>query len=46
VLLRNRNGIPCVTHTSAKRGVVLDEIRGTLLTDLAKVRRLTIGDHR
>jgi hypothetical protein len=33
-----------VTHASSKRGVVLDSMRGSLIRDVSRVRRITIGD--
>ena len=44
VFLRDKTGMPAVTHASPRRGVVLDQMRGRLLKDLARIRRLTIGD--
>lgn len=43
-LLVGRSGLLEVTHASARRGVVVDKIKGSLLSDLVRVRRLTIGD--
>jgi cell wall-associated NlpC family hydrolase len=44
VFLRDRDGMPAVAHASRRRGVTLAEIRGRLLNNLTKVRRLTIGE--
>lgn len=44
VLIRREEGMPAVTHASGKRGVVIDDLRGVLLTDLVKVRRLAFGE--
>jgi len=43
-LLRDRHGMPKVTHASTRKGVVLEDMHGHLLRNLTKVRRLTIGD--
>jgi len=39
-----KSGLLEVTHASETRGVVLDKLKGKLLTDLTKVRRLILGD--
>jgi hypothetical protein len=39
-----KSGLLEVTHASETRGVVLDKLKGKLLTDLVKVRRLILGD--
>lgn len=40
VLLRDQNTLfPGVTHASSKRGVVLDPLQGTLLRDIAQIKR-------
>lgn len=44
--LMGENGLLQVTHASLKRGVVLVPFEGPLVRDLAKIRRLTIGDKR
>lgn len=44
VFLRDKHGMPAVTHASSRRGVALDQMQGRLLRNLTKVRRLTIGD--
>jgi hypothetical protein len=46
VLIRHpATGVPAVTHSSSKRGVVCDYTTGALLRDISKVRRLSIGDN-
>ena len=44
VLLQDDRGRHRVTHSSARRGVVLDVLRGPLRENPTKVRRLTIGE--
>lgn len=43
-VLRNHGAGRKVTHSSLKRGVVLEDLKGPLFPNLTKVRRLTIGD--
>jgi hypothetical protein len=44
-LIGTKSGLLQVTHASpSRRGVVLDVMKGKLITDISKVRRLTIGD--
>ncbi|MEI8183355.1 MAG: NlpC/P60 family protein [Desulfomonile sp.] len=43
-ILRDRQGLHKVTHSSARRGVVLDRLEGLSLRSLTGIRRLTIGD--
>lgn len=42
--LRHTDGGLRAAHAGSRRGVVLQELDGTLLRNLMKVRRLTIGD--
>jgi cell wall-associated NlpC family hydrolase len=42
--IKNSGGRIKITHASTSRGVVMDDLKGVLATNLAKVRRLTIGD--
>ena len=45
VLLEHpHTGLLQTTHSSGGRGVVLDRVKGRLLTNISKVRVLTIGD--
>ena len=44
-LVGTKSGLLQVTHASpSRRAVVLDVMKGKLITDISKVRRLTIGD--
>ena len=44
-LVGTKSGLLEVTHASpSRREVVLDQLKGKLLTDISKVRHLTIGD--
>lgn len=33
-----------VTHSSSSKGVIIQQLRGTLLRDISSIKRLTIGD--
>ena len=35
-----------VTHSSSSKGVVIQQLRGTLLRDISSIKRLTIGDKK
>ena len=34
-----------VTHSSSSKGVIVQQLRGTLLRDISSIKRLTIGDN-
>ena len=35
-----------VTHSSSSKGVIIQQLRGTLLRDISSIKRLTIGDKK
>ncbi len=39
-----QSGLLEVTHSSSSRGVIVQELKGQLLTDISAIRNLTIGD--
>ena len=45
VLWRDRDGSPAVTH-SGSRGVGESQLIGKMLSEMSKVRHLTIGDKK
>lgn len=42
--INDPNGRLKITHASTSKGVVMADLKGTLATNLTKIRRLTIGD--
>jgi hypothetical protein len=47
LLLGKKTGLLMVTHASpTRKGVVLDQLKGKLITDISRVRHLTIGDKK
>lgn len=35
-----------VTHSSSSKGVIIQQLRGTLLRDISSIKRLTVGDNK
>lgn len=46
LLINRRSGLLEVTHSSSKKGVIIQPMNGTLLRDMSSLKRLSIGDKR
>lgn len=44
LLINRRSGLLEVTHSSARKGVIIQPMNGTLLRDMSSMKRLSLGD--